>query len=495
MLPYSALLAVVIPGFVGLGLLAFRRNVTDRAGWIATAATLISVFLMLNMATDVLDNYNQDQSPLLFEYSWIKPINVSFGFIVDVVNLPLGLIVALVSTLTCFYSIQYMAGEKDLPAYYASLLLFMMGMMGVMLSNNLIQFYLFWELMLIPSYLLIALWGTSENRLRIGFKYFIFTHVGALSMLLGILAIYSYTGTFDLVSLPQLIHLIPPEMVNVIFVLLGFGFFVKMAVFPVHTWLPDAHSEAPTPISAMLSGLMVKSGAYGIARVLLGIFGSTMTFAADFLTILAVITIAYGGLMALAQTDIKRLLAYSSISQLGYILFGLGTASSLGVTGGLLHMVNHAVSKSLLFLCAGILIHETKTRDISQLGGLMSRMPVTSAACVIGAFSLIGIPPLNGFWSEWMIFGGGLSADKIVITFIGVASTLVTAGYYLWFVWRVFFGTPSPLVEANNVDDPSVLQLTPIVILATLCLVWGLFPGSMLIFIRSAAELLTGIGG
>jgi NADH:ubiquinone oxidoreductase subunit 5 (subunit L)/multisubunit Na+/H+ antiporter MnhA subunit len=223
-LPYSALLAVVIPGFVGLGLLAFRRNVTDRAGWIATSATLISVFLMLNMATDVLDNYNQDQSPLLFEYSWIKPINVSFGFIVDVVNLPLGLIVALVSTLTCFYSIQYMAGEKDLPAYYASLLLFMMGMMGVMLSNNLIQFYLFWELMLIPSYLLIALWGTSENRLRIGFKYFIFTHVGALSMLLGILAIYSYTGTFDLVSLPQLIHLIPPEMVNVIFVLLGFGF-------------------------------------------------------------------------------------------------------------------------------------------------------------------------------------------------------------------------------------------------------------------------------
>ena len=242
-LPYSALLAVVIPGFVGLGLLAFRRNVTDHAGWIATAATLISVFLMLNMATDVLDNYNQDQSPLLFEYSWIKPINVSFGFIVDVVNLPLGLIVALVSTLTCFYSIQYMAGEKDLPAYYASLLLFMMGMMGVMLSNNLIQFYLFWELMLIPSYLLIALWGTSENRLRIGFKYFIFTHVGALSMLLGILAIYSYTGTFDLVSLPQLIHLIPPEMVNVIFVLLGFGFFVKMAVFPVHTWLPDAHSD------------------------------------------------------------------------------------------------------------------------------------------------------------------------------------------------------------------------------------------------------------
>ena len=152
-------------------------------------------------------------------------------------------------------------------------------------------------------------------------------------MLLGILAIYSYTGTFDLVNLSQLIHLIPPEMVNVIFILLCFGFFVKMAVFPVHTWLPDAHSEAPTPISAMLSGLMVKSGAYGIARVLLGTFGSTMAFAADFLTILAVVTIAYGGLMALAQTDIKRLLAYSNISQLGYILFGLGTASSLGVTG------------------------------------------------------------------------------------------------------------------------------------------------------------------
>jgi NADH-quinone oxidoreductase subunit M len=492
-IPYAALLAVVLPAVSGLLLMAFRQYVNEWAGWLATLITALSFLFLLSMATDVIESYYAGMGPLVFEYAWIKPINVNFGFLVDMVSLPMGLIVAIVSTLSCFYSLQYMDREASQPTYYASLLVFTAGMMGVMLSVNLIQFYLFWELMLIPSYFLIAFWGTSDQRLSIGFKYFIYTHIGALSMLLGILAVYAYTETFNFVQLPALAGAIPPGMVGVIFVLLLVGFLVKMAVFPFHTWLPDAHSEAPTPISALLSGVMVKCGAYGMARVLLTIFGPTFLYTSDILTGLGVVTMIYGGLMALAQTDIKRLLAYSSISQLGYILFGLGTASPLGVTGGLLHIINHAISKSLLFMGAGLIAHQTGTRDIRRLGGLMAKMPITSVACMVGAFSLIGIPPLNGFWSEWMIFGGGLAAGKNLITLLGVVSTVITAGYYLWFVWRVFFGAvPEPL---QAVQDPPRQQLVPVVILATLCLVWGVFPGLMLTFIRPAADFLTSFLG
>jgi len=493
MIPYAALLAVVFPAVSGLVILSLRKYVKEWVGWLATALASLSFFLLLSMAPGVIESYNAGTGPLVFEYAWIKSINVNFGFLVDVVSLPMGLIVSIVSTLSCFYSIKYMEGESNQPAYYACLLVFMAGMMGVMLSVNLIQFYLFWELMLLPSYFLITFWGTSERRLSIGFKYFIYTHIGALSMLLGILAIYSYTETFNFVQLPEMVGAIPSGMVGVIFVLLLVGFFVKMAVFPFHTWLPDAHSEAPTPISAMLSGVMVKCGAYGLARLLLYSFFQTFLYISDVLAILGVITMVYGGLMALAQTDIKRLLAYSSISQLGYILFGLGTTSTLGITGGLLHIINHAISKSLLFMCAGLIMHQTGTRDIRQLGGLMAKMPITSVTCMIGAFSLIGIPPLNGFWSEWMIFGGGLASGKILITLLGVVSTILTAGYYLWFIWRVFFGSvPATLHE---VQDPPRQQLVAVVILATLSLVWGVFPSLMLTFIKPAADFLSGFTG
>jgi len=491
MIEYAALLATVIPGIAGILLYAFSRQIKRGAGWIATIAASSSVIMLISMGRDVIER----QGPLTFSYAWIRSIDVDFGFLIDTVSFPIALIAAAVSTLCCFYSIKYMEKEKDQPAYYANLLLFMTGMIGVILSLNLIQFYLFWELMLIPSYLLIANWGTSKNRLNIAFKYFIFTHIGALAMLLGILAIFSYTGTFNLIKLadPLVTIGIPSNMVGAIFVMLLIGFLVKMAAFPFHTWLPDAHSEAPTPISAMLSGIMIKCGAYGIARVLLTTFGQIVLQASDYLAILGIITIAYGGLMALAQTDIKRLLAYSSISQMGYILFGLGVASELGIMGGLLHIINHAVCKSLLFMCAGIIIHQTGTRDIRRLGGLIGKMPTLGIACLIGVFSLVGTPPLNAFWSEWMIFGGGLAAGKGLITIFGVLSTVITAGYYLWFAWRVFFG-PVPK-RLNRVKEASFSLRASVIILATISVLLGVLPGLMLEYITPAAEYLSSLVG
>ena len=493
MIPHAPLVATILPAAAGIIIYVVQKYVRKTAGWISTAVSLSSVLLIMSMLSQVVDRYNSKQSPLVFEYPWISAVDIDFGFLIDMVSFPIGLIIALVSTLSCVYSIKYMEKEPNQASYYANLLLFMTGMIGVIFSINLIQFYLFWELMLIPSYLLIAQWGTSRRRLTIGFKYFIFTHMGALFMLLGILSIFSYTMTFNLLELPAKAAAIPPTMRAAVFILLLLGFFVKMAAFPLHTWLPDAHSEAPTPISAMLSGLMIKSGAYGIGRILLSILGDRMIQASDYLLTLALITIVYGGLMALAQDDIKRLLAYSSISQMGYIIFGFGTVSTLGIMGSLLHIINHAICKSLLFMCAGSLIHQTGTRSIRRMSGLISKMPITGVACLIGVFSLTGTPPLNAFWSEWMIFAGGLASGKAVFTFIGVASTVITAGYLLWFAWRVFFG-PVPKAMAD-VEESSTSLLAPMIVLTLFCIIFGIWPGLFLTFVTPAAEYLSSFLG
>jgi len=488
MIPHAALLAVVLPAVSGVLIYVFQRPLKGKVGWLSTVAAVSSVLLILTMAKTVLDSYNGGDGSIIYEYPWITPINIKFGFLVDMVSLPIGLITAVISTLSCFYSIKYMSNMENLPFYYMNLLFFMTGMIGVVFSINLIEFYLFWELMLVPSYLLIAQWGTSRRRLSIGFKYFIFTHAGALLMLLGILSIFSYTMTFNLVELPLKADLIPPSVAPIIFTLLLLGFFVKMAVFPLHTWLPDAHSEAPTPISAMLSGIMIKCGAYGIGRILLTVFSSRMIQASDYLLTLAIVTMIYGGLMALAQTDIKRLLAYSSISQIGYIVFGFASVSELGVMGSLLHIVNHAICKALLFMCAGSIIHQTGTRSIEKMSGLMTKMPITSLAALIGIFSLSGAPPLNAFWSEWMIFAGGLASGKVGFAFVGVASTIVTAGYFLWFAWRVFFGSLPKRLE--HVTESPRMLLIPIVILASAAIIFGIWPGLLLEYVTPAAETL-----
>ena len=481
MIPHAPLLATLLPIISAILIFAFRKYIKNYEGWIASITALLSVGIILSMTKEIVE-----QRFIYDTYAWIRTpsFHIMLGFTVDEISFYIGLTVAVVSTTSCFYSIKYMKEKHDQSSYYMNLLFFMAGMIGVIFSENLIQFYLFWELMLIPSYFLIAHWGTSKKRATIGFKYFIFTHVGALFMLMGILSIYTFTGTFNFADMPLAIEQAVANSVMssfdvlAVFVLLLIGFCVKMAVFPVHTWLPDAHTEAPTPISAMLSGLMIKCGAYAFARILLSAFGQTVTQTSDVLAILGVITIIYGGLMALAQTDIKRLLAYSSISQMGYIFFGLGVYSTIGATGALFHVVNHAICKSLLFMCAGVIIHQTGISNVTRLGGLADKMPITCAAAFVGALSLAGTPPLNGFWSEWMIFSGGVFSGKTLITTIAIVSTTITAGYYLWFLWRVFFGTTPKSLE--NTMKPSWLMRTPIIVLAAVAVVIGIWPDIVL---------------
>jgi NADH-quinone oxidoreductase subunit M len=485
---HTPLIAVMLPGVTGLIIYVAHKYFERFVDLLATAVSTISVLLILSLIGPLFDARVYGRSSIRTTYSWIQPLNIDFGFLIDNISLPIGAIIAIVGALSCFYSIKYMKNVENKSEYYANLLLFMTGMMGVIFSINLIQFYLFWELMLIPSYFILAHWGTSASRQNIAFKYFIFTHMGALFLLLGILSLYSFTGSFSLLELRFRLIYVPISSIPIIFTLFTLGFFVKMAAFPLHTWLPDTHSEAPTPISAMLSGAMLNCGAYGIARILLPIFGGSMVSASNILLSLAIITMIYGGLMALAQTDIKRLLAYSSISQMGYILFGFSTVSSLGVMGSLFHIVNHAICKALLFLCIGSIIHQTETRNMKQLGGLIRKMPITGFSCLIGIFSLAGTPPFNGFWSEWMIFGGGLASGKVIFTFIGVVSTIITAGYLLQFGWQILFG-PVPKKLENVKESPKWI-LAPIVVLATASIILGLWPGLALEFLKPAADYL-----
>jgi len=496
MIENAETLSVFLPAASGIALYTLgkaSKNVEKYASWLGAMAAVAPVILIGSMIPDVIA-----KGVIRRVYPWIPSMGVTFGFQIDALSVTIAFIIALVSFLATVYAVGYTAHEHGHAGFFGNTLLFIGGMLGVVFSSNLLQFYVFWELMLIPSYFLIVFWGTPERAARIGFKYFIFTHVGAVCLLFGILTTFVLTHTFEIADIAHKMEGINPNVAIVIFTLMLFGFLVKMAVFPVHTWLPDAHAEAPTPISAMLSGVMVKCGAYAITRISLGVFLPSFKGVSTYLMALAVVTMVYGGLMAFAQTDVKRLFAYSSVSQMGYILFGLTTITVTGLAGGLFHILNHALCKALLFMSAGILMHQTKTRDLRQYGGLMNRMPMTAFVSVIGALTLAGTPPLSGFFSESMMFAGGIAPEIGVLqgqnflTFIATVSAVITAAYYLWFVWRVFFGKlPDHL---KDVREASPVMWAPPLCLAVMAVVLGIYPQLGLNLISLAARLILGSG-
>jgi len=483
-------IAIALPLLSPFLLYPIGRKFKKAAGLLSTIVLAASAVMLFSAVPTFLN----DRKPIYEEYSWISVLNITFGFRLDGLSLPIAVIIALLSTLTAIYSLEYMKESEGQSGYYANLLLFYAGMEGVVLATDLLELYFFWELMIIPSYFLILFWGTPEKAPRVGFKYFIYTHVGSLFLLLGILLTYNYTHTFSLLTLQTVLKdtSVPAIMLKLIVIFMMIGFMVKMAVFPFYTWLPDAHSEAPTPISALLSGVMIKCGAYAIVRIVAICFAETFTDLSLALAVIGVATMIYGGLLAIIQTDVKRLLAYSSISQMGYIFFAFSVYTQLGYVGGLFHIITHALGKGLLFMVAGIIIHQTGLREIKKLGGLASKMPITAVAATIGALSLAGSPPFCGFFSEFFIFYGGLTAggQLTILTGFALISTIITAVYYLLFIWRVFLGsTPDHL---KDVKEASPLMWIPIVTLATITIILGVNPGLLTNVLTQVATQITG---
>jgi NADH-quinone oxidoreductase subunit M len=368
--------------------------------------------------------------------------------------------------------------------YTALLLLYSAGMVGTVLATNLIELYFFFEFMLVPSYFLIAEFGYGA-RGRISMMYLLWTHIGALLMLLAFLAIGSQSGNFVFLGTGAMsdLHIASILLPFIVFGIIV-GLFVKLAAFGLHIWLPYAHGEAPTPISALLSPAMIGIGGYIIIRIFTLLLPSAYAQISLGVAVWGIITMFYGGIMALAQDDIKRLFAYSSVSQMGYIIFGIATASSLGVSGSVFQFVSHGTAKAILFMVAGLIIVQAGgLRSIKNMGGLSVKLPVTAVCAAIGFLGLLGFPETNGFQSEWLIFSGGFNVARLggaysnywlVLSALAVIATLVTASYALWTMKRVFFGKlPDSL---SSVREGSVYMLAPLLFLAALTILLGVFP-------------------
>jgi proton-translocating NADH-quinone oxidoreductase chain M len=369
--------------------------------------------------------------------------------------------------------------------YFALYLTFSMGMLGTVLATNLIEFYVFFELMLVPAFFMVAFYGYGARR-RIALMFFFWTHVGAVILLLGLLAMGFFAGGFDYVTVKENASKIPAEWISLIIFSLVIGLGVKLAAFGLHIWLPYAHSEAPTPISALLSPAMIGIGAYGLLRLWMDLLTGDYTQYSIYINLWGLVTMIYGGAMALMQDDIKRVLAYSSISQMGYILFGLGSESVLGISGATLMYVSHGLGKALLFMMAGSIILQTGTRSMSQLGGLAGKMPYTAVLAMIGGLTIIGIPPTSGFMAEWITFNGALQSGvehaetlRVVVFALGLVATLLTAGYILWMYKRIFFGKiPEKLI---HVRDSNRYITATMAFLAAMTLIVGVYPDMFLV--------------
>jgi NADH-quinone oxidoreductase subunit M len=355
-------------------------------------------------------------------------------------------------------------------------------MLGTVLATNLIQFYVFFELMLVPSFFLIAFYGYGARR-RIALMFFFWTHAGAVVLLLGLLAMGFFAGGFDFDTIRTNASNIPAQWLPLIVFALVIGLGVKLAAFMLHIWLPYAHAEAPTPVSALLSPAMIGIGAYGLLRLWMELLAGTGSYEqySLYINMWGLATMIYGGAMALMQDDIKRVLAYSSISQMGYILFGLSSESILGITGGTMMYITHGLGKAILFMMAGSIILQTGTRSMSKLGGLAGKMPYTAVIAMIGALTIIGIPPTSGFMAEWILFNGVLQTataqmDPLRTTMfaLGILTTVLSSAYILWLYKRIFFGKiPEHLA---HVRDPNWYITATMGVLAALTLIIGVYP-------------------
>lgn len=389
------------------------------------------------------------------------------------------------------FSISYMKRYTETWKFYALFLLMVAGMNGVIITGDMFNLYVFLEIAGVASYALVA-FGTEREELEASFKYMVMGIVASSLILLGVVLLYSYTSALNMADISRfLAERGPSNIIPFITVLFIVGFGLKAALVPFHWWLPDAHPSAPAPISAMLSGVLIKVlGIYALMRIVFNVLGVTEGVLQLFI-ILGLVSMIWGGVMALGQTDIKRLLAYSSISQIGYIFAALGVYTRLALFGAVFYLLGHALAKSLLFLNSGAVEYATGTRDMTKMGGLRERMPVTSTTSVVGALSISGIPFTIGFFGKLIIVLAALRAGHLLVALVAVAVSILTLAYYLKLQKMTFFGACRGALERVR-EAPGSMRIS-MILLAILCLIGGflLLPGAPRDFIWQAADALT----
>ena len=477
--PNPLLQTIVAPILTTIVVALLGRKIGRHVGWISGAVLTYTSILLILVGFRVLK-----EGIVYEEYVWAEFLDLRWDLLADGLSLPTALIMNIICAACAIYSINYMKhrievehGEdrKKLHAlYHALYLLFPAGLVGVSLSTNLIQLYFFFELTLIPSTLMIALFGYVDRE-RVAMMYFIWNHVGAGLYLLGATLAYMQTGSFEIAKVSGLIGSNVAFWVT-LFILLGM--LIKMATFGFHVWLPWAHGEHPTSIAAIIATI-VGLGSYIVARVLVQHLYPVFAVFSIPLIFLALITMVYGALLTLAQDDVKRLYACSTISQTAYTLLGLAYLTPLSVVGGVFYFLSHCIGKCILFSVAGIILAQTELRDMRRMGGLACRMPITATLCIIGSLILSAVPPFSGFPSELLMFIGvfqGSQVDllKFLIALIAIIVTVLTVAYTFWPIRRIFFG---PLPEnLKHVREASLSMTGPLLALAILSLILGIYP-------------------
>lgn len=432
---------------------------------------------------------------LTFELFEIIP---GMGFVgtfrVDVLSFCLAGISSFIWMLATIFSVDYMSHEHAQNRYYPTLIFTLGACLGIFTAGDFFTLFIFFELMSVISYVLVV-HEENEEALKAGYKYIIMTIIGGLSLLLGVINTFELAGSVGLDQVGLITE--PTGMALATFVAFLIGFGMKAGMFPLHVWLPDAHPVAPAPASALLSGIMLKTGAYGMFRVIFHVFSPQLLQETNWIfiiTVLAIITILLGSAVALTQYDLKRRLAYSSIGQMGYVMLGMSILTEHAIIGSIFHIFSHAFMKGCLFLCAGAIIVKTGNRDIRQMGGMGIKMPVTMVAFTTAALAMIGIPPLNGFLSKWNLALGALDQGVPLYVIVLLISSLMNGLYYLPIIINAFFGEGVHGQDIKANEAPYKMFL-PIAILALCCLIFGVSPINLPFNLsRLATELLIGGG-
>jgi NADH-quinone oxidoreductase subunit M len=458
----------------GAVVLLFWRGAPDNS---ARSTAMLATVVTFIVSLSVLGKFERADTgfQMVERATWVKSIGLQYLIGIDGVSLWMLLLTTFLFPLSVLASWTV---EKNVRLYMASMLTLETAVIGSFVALDLLLFFVFFEALLVPMYLIIGGWG-GERRIYAAIKFFLYTMAGSAFLLVGILFLFSRSagpvghGTFDVQQLTTVAASLPASTARWLFLAFFVAFAVKVPLFPLHTWLPDAHTEAPTAGSVLLAGVLLKVGAYGLIRFNLLLFPEASKYFAPAVSVLAVIGIIYGAVVALIQTDIKRLVAYSSVSHLGFVVLGIFAFTNQGVTGGILQMVNHGLSTGALFLLVGMVYERTHTRDLGRMGGLAVVMPWLTGAFLFAVMSSVGLPGLNNFVGEFLVILGSFAVNRWFGALAAVAVVLA-AIYLLWSYQRMAYG---PIHEEHSLlPDVSLREVLVLAPILSLLLVFGVFP-------------------
>jgi NADH-quinone oxidoreductase subunit M len=506
-----------------------KKLVDDTARWIALVTSGLS--LVAAAAAWKMFDSTATGVQLVQHFTWIRAFNIEYFVGVDGLSISMVLLSGLVSLIATIASMPWWSGTKAaemagmhddghddphhpkhfsvrmVPGYMVMLLLLQTGMMGTFVSLDMFLFYVFWEVMLLPMYFLIGIWGGPRKEYA-AIKFFLYTLAGSVLMLLAIIGIYynshaaaladgsmSAGHTFNLVELAKQgaagqfrgLSILGLDFGKAAFVGLFIGFAIKIPMFPFHTWLPDAHVEAPTPVSVILAGVLLKMGIYGILRFNYPLLPDATLWAANAMAIFGVINIVYAAFVCLAQKDLKKLIAYSSVSHMGFSLLGMAAMTPAGISGAVLNLFTHGIISPMLFLIVGVIYDRAHHREIEKFGGLAQQLPEYTAIMGLAFFASLGLPGLAGFVSEFMVFSGAFPRFTLY-TVISATSVIITAAYYLWAIHRMFLGKLNPAYHGYpDLNWRERISLYP---LAVIAIILGFYPQAILGVINGSLHQL-----